>query len=167
MKPLYLRATRCLLFFVTVSLAASTAVHPGAAPARQDQPRTGGLIRVRDFVSAPKPSLDVKLAPIPGLTLDLGASAEFRRFGRDSYAEGGSHPPLEEGSRRRERQLAASIEAGYEVTSGWTVMVNGKWLRKDSNMPDYVPGVYPASRQYSIDWDYTNWTASAGLRFEL
>lgn len=97
MKPLYLRATRCLLFFVTVSLAASTVIHSGAAPARQDQPKTGGEIRVRDFVSAPKPGLDPALGgwtfPIEqifeGLVrvdnrLDLGPSlAEYWMISED------------------------------------------------------------------------------------
>jgi ABC-type transport system substrate-binding protein len=58
MNHLSVRAARCLLFVVVVFLSVTAAVHPGAAPVREDQPKTGGLIRVRDFVASYKPSLD-------------------------------------------------------------------------------------------------------------
>ncbi len=61
MKPLYLRPARCLIYVVGISLALSATAHNGTAPARQDQPKPGGLIRVRDFNPASKPSLDPAL----------------------------------------------------------------------------------------------------------
>ena len=116
---------------------------------------------------APRPSLDIEYQPTEHWSFDLGGDIELRRYGRASYAEGGSHPPLEEGSRRRERAIKLALQAAYALNKHWSAFVGGEWFRKDSNMPDYVPGVYPASQQYSIDWDYTNTTATAGVRFEI
>jgi hypothetical protein len=70
---------------------------------------------------------------------------------------------LDWGDRREER----SVESGFDVRhplAGSLELVGGAALRvRRSNFPDYVPGVYPASRAYDIDWDYDDVTVWAGV----
>jgi hypothetical protein len=44
---------------------------------------------------------------------------------------------------------------------------NGGAVFRRSNYPDYVPYVFPATRNYQIDWDYDNFEASVGVRVRL
>ena len=41
-------------------------------------------------------------------------------------------------------------------------------MKRDTNFPDYVPGVYPptAPRPYDIRWDYTNWSVLGGVEWK-
>jgi hypothetical protein len=43
------------------------------------------------------------------------------------------------------------------------VIADADVMRRDTNLPDYVPGVFPVTRAYDIRWDYTNWEATAGI----
>ncbi len=59
---------------------------------------------------------------------------------------------------------------GGRVSLDFVNTVGGKrggaeasWIWRDTNFPDYVPNVFPATRQYSIDWDYKNLSAVAGV----
>ena len=113
----------------------------------------------------PHASLDVECELGKRWTADLDADLELRRYGSGSYAEGGAHPPLESGSRRREREFDVDLDVAYALTDHWSLFARAGWLTKASNLPDYVPGAYPAGRQYSIDWDYTNADASVGVRY--
>ncbi len=44
-------------------------------------------------------------------------------------------------------------------------MVDARWLNRDTNYPDYVPGILPATRFYDIQWSYTNVQVLVGIQY--
>lgn len=100
----------------------------------------------------------------PSLSVALKFEAMFRTYGPNSYEPGPNHPPLDDGdTRRSDRKLQTACSARWALRKHVALLADAALVRRTTNYPDYVPGVFPDSRQYSIDWDYTNWEMLAGI----
>lgn len=99
------------------------------------------------------------------LGLKLSAEALFATYGDGSYASDGTpeRPALESGTRRADRRLAARASVRYQLGGHLAIVGGAEAVRRDTNFPDYVPNVFPASRAYDVRWDYTTWELTAGL----
>ncbi|MEZ4401237.1 MAG: hypothetical protein R3B06_14520 [Kofleriaceae bacterium] len=100
--------------------------------------------------------------------LEARAAAELQlaSYGAGSYAVGPGHPALESGTRRADSKVSARAAVAYALRPHLALVAGGDVSRRTTNFPDYVPGVFPAGRQYDVQWDYVNWEASAGVRVE-
>ena len=103
---------------------------------------------------------------VGALDAKLTGEAQLATYGDGSYAAGGNHPPLESGTVRKDTKLEGRLDVGYQVRRHLTVVAGADVTKRTTNFPDYVPGVFPAGAQYDVRWDYVNWEASAGVRFE-
>jgi hypothetical protein len=97
-------------------------------------------------------------------TVELSAELRWRTYGADSYAVAPpDHPMLDFGDRRSDRTFDSDLDVRVPIGASLAI-VGGVGVKiRRSNFPDYVPGVYPMSRQYAIDWDYDDVTAFAGI----
>jgi hypothetical protein len=91
----------------------------------------------------------------------------WRRYGPGSYAESASHPPLTYGDRRVDRKGKIELAGEYRVATSWLATAATSLVSRRTNFPPYRPGVFPSSRQYSIDWNYDNWQLMVGIEHEL
>ena len=66
-----------------------------------------------------------------------------------------------------DRKTKASLELRWRVKGPWWITAGSGLTIRRTNFPPYEPGVYPASRMYDIDWNYTNWIASLGVEHML
>jgi len=114
---------------------------------------------------APTPSLRVKLKPAQGLRVHAEIGASLRRYGRNSYQAGGSHPALDSGNRRFSNLAFATVGASLRLRRGLYLTLALKGETRGTNFPDYQPGIYPAARAYELDWDYTTFWAFGGVRY--
>jgi len=113
------------------------------------------------------PSLGLDFEAEDGPQVALRGDVYLRRYGPDSYAEGATHPALEYGDRRVDNRVKGSADVDVPVHAHWSVAAEGEFLLRRTNFPSYEPGVYPATRTYDIDWNYTNWMAILGVRYRL
>lgn len=99
----------------------------------------------------------------PGHELSAKAWLRWRTYGPNSYAAGTGHPPLTYGDRRVDRR--GSVSLGYRLGLGrkWAALAEADMLVRRTNFPPYEPGVFPASRDYDIDWNYQNGTFLVGI----
>ena len=108
--------------------------------------------------------VSLRLRPRSGWVLSGGLEGAWRWCGTSGYAEGPTHPPLDDGAHRRARRLLARGRVAHTL---WhkrlTIWLEGSMIRRETNFPDYVPQVYPASRAYSINWDADTWQTRLGL----
>ena len=95
----------------------------------------------------------------------LKADLKWRTYGPDSYAPGGSHPPLEYGDRRVDHRFGSGLDVRYAVTGNWTLIGEADAIIRRTNFPNYVPNMFPASRQYDIEWSYENYVVLAGAEY--
>jgi hypothetical protein len=58
------------------------------------------------------------------------------------------------------------MEGALPVARRLKAVVDVKWVLRDTNFPAYEPGVFPASRQYDIAWNYLNFSSTVGLAYE-
>lgn len=114
-----------------------------------------------------RPEIDVQLGTPVGVNVEAGVALIWRTYGPNSYAEGGSHPALEFGDRRVDHRVRLTAGATYPLKKGLTVVFEARWLRRRTNFPNYVPGVYPSQRLYDVEWSYDNVETVAGLRYEM
>lgn len=112
----------------------------------------------------PNPSAGIEWSPDRKWNVEASSSLQWRRYGPGSFQAGPTHPPLEDGNRRYAHRWAMHVGASYAVRRHVALYVDCDYARRSSNRPDYVPGIYPATRQYAIDFDYVNFRAIAGLR---
>ncbi|MBN1210842.1 MAG: hypothetical protein JXB05_38695 [Myxococcaceae bacterium] len=111
------------------------------------------------------PELRVDYSPVERVSLRATAAAWLRSYGENSYVEGPGHPPLTSGDRRVVRRGVLGGELRFQLRPGLTAKLEGRWVVNKSNFPPYVPGVFPRSRAYDIDWNYQNWLALGGLEY--
>lgn len=90
----------------------------------------------------------------------------FRTYGPNSYATGPTHPPLDDGTRRVDDKWQVDALVKVAIGGDFSVFGQGLYVQRRTNYPDYVPGVFPATRAYDIRWDYDNWRVLAGVTFE-
>lgn len=117
------------------------------------------------------PEIEVRLATPLGLSVQARVEVNLRRYGPNSYAvdcQVGDcpHSPLEEGKRLAEQRLEIGLELAQRLTERWALFAQGEFLRRRSNYPDYKPNLFPRTKTYDINWDYENWQAFAGVRYE-
>lgn len=121
-----------------------------------------------------------------GIHPDVGASWEFdggseigadlevewRTYGPNSYeATAGwqpgdsGHPPLEFGDRRVDHRIDVDLDAETPLTDDLLGTLSASMDWRDTNFPDYEPGVFPRTRNYDIQWSYTNFEILAGMEY--
>jgi hypothetical protein len=96
------------------------------------------------------------------LSLLARADAWLLTYGPDSKAT------TEDGDRLFYDKVAAKAGARYQATKEFAVVAEAEWAKRTTNYCDYraTPvGSCPASG-YSIDWDYTNVSALAGVEWK-
>jgi hypothetical protein len=90
---------------------------------------------------------------------NLRVEGWFRTYGPDSK------PSTDDGKRLRDDRALVRGELAYALGGGLALTGKAEYVRRASNYPDYVPGVYPATRYYDIQWDYTNLAATVGVEW--
>ncbi|ABS27662.1 hypothetical protein [Anaeromyxobacter sp. Fw109-5] len=105
------------------------------------------------------PRLIVKSPLTDRLEAALRAEAWLRAYGADSKAN------TSDGARLFDRRFALGGELRYALGGGLAARAEAEWVTRDTNYPDYVPGVYPAGRYYDVRWSYDNARVIAGLEW--
>ncbi len=95
--------------------------------------------------------------------LKLDAQVYWRRYGPNSYAETATRPALEYGDRRTNRTFSGSASYEHGLGKEWTLMADAGVRIRRTNYPDYTPMVFPRTRTYDIDFDYTNFAMNIGV----
>lgn len=95
--------------------------------------------------------------------LSATAEAWLRRYGESSYSAGSGRPALLWGDRREDRRLALGGEWRQKLHGSLDLVAEAKWITRATNFPSYQPFVYPASREYDIEWSYSNLEATVGV----
>jgi len=116
------------------------------------------------------PRLAVEYAFTDRLSARVKGEVWWREYGPDSKAAGlqaGQPNTLENGSRLYDRKGAVGATVSYALTNKLSATLRGDWVRRSTNYPDYVPNVYPATRQYDIEWSYVNTQVLAGVELKL
>jgi hypothetical protein len=109
---------------------------------------------------------ELNVSPIERLTIDAGYAIEYTKYTTDGYQETDGHPSLDNGDKIR-TSLSHDVHGGVEVAVFFKelkLFAEGKWIRNDTNFPDYEPGVYPSGSQYLINWDYVNFQIMGGMK---
>jgi|GEM_PF-1757099 len=102
------------------------------------------------------------------LALSLDYDLRAREYTTAGYAEGLGHPPLDWGDVRGDLEHRVRAEVAYPMRRrSLTPYLSARWLRSQTNFPDYAPYVYPAGAAYRIDWDRAALQLGAGLRAQL
>lgn len=117
------------------------------------------------FVAEAKVGIEATLPD--GITLDASTSATSRLYGEDAYAAGAGHPPLDWGTRREDRRVGLSLAGMVPLARDVSVILRGSVVSRRTNLPDYVPGVFPAGAAYDVARDYVEGSAFAELAFKL
>ncbi|TNE85270.1 MAG: hypothetical protein EP330_26450 [Deltaproteobacteria bacterium] len=88
-----------------------------------------------------------------------------RRYGPNSYAEGGNHLPLNYGKRRIDLRYHTSIGVDWVLSDALTAELDGDVLIRRTNFPnsDGINGLAPDG--YDLPFSYDNALATVGLRY--
>jgi hypothetical protein len=123
---------------------------------------------------APHPELGAEWEFDGGTEVGVDADLEWRRYGPSSYAAtpgwqpgDSGHPPLQYGDRRVDHRIGLGFDAETPIVGELmgTLEADLKW--RDTNFPDYEMGVFPRTRNYDIEWSYTNFQILAGVEYEF
>jgi len=97
----------------------------------------------------------------------LVGRARYEGWYRTYGADGPDVPPLEIGATRREdNRTALGAEVAYRLGGRLSAVAEAEWVTRSTNYADYVPPPDGTS-SYDIQWDYTNLSFLAGVRYEL
>lgn len=120
------------------------------------------------------PRLAVEYAFTERLSARVKGEAWLREYGASSKAAGLPPEPatsgnghLENGTRLYDRKGAISAAVSYGLTGSLRAKLTGEWVRRSTNYPDYLPGVYPSTKLYDIQWSYVNAIVLAGVELRL
>lgn len=105
------------------------------------------------------PTVVIGYAFTDALAAKLRLEGWFRTFGPSSKAN------TSDGNRLYDDKGLVKGELRYALRSGFSLVGEGEWIRRETNYPDYIPGVFPATRFYDIHWSYTNLRAIAGVEW--
>jgi hypothetical protein len=105
----------------------------------------------------PAAKLEVPLAK--GIDGRLSLEAWLRTYGPDSKTN------TEDGARLYDRKVRAAAALEWALGQELSLVGKASWTHRTTNYPDYVPGVFPATRFYEIAWDYDNLEALVGVRW--
>ncbi len=89
----------------------------------------------------------------------LSLEAWLRTYGPDSKLN------TEDGARLSEQKVRAAAALEWKLDGALSLLARASWTHRTTNYPDYVPGVFPATRFYEIAWDYDNVEALVGVRW--
>lgn len=103
------------------------------------------------------PRLDAAVALTPRIGAHASLEAWLRTYGPDSKTN------TEDGARLFERKVRAAGELAWQLDRGLSLVARAAWTGRTTNYPDYVSGVFPATRFYDIRWDYDNLEATVGV----
>jgi hypothetical protein len=109
------------------------------------------------------PRLEADYAATDSLRIRARLEAWIIQYGPNSTAPS----RLKSGDRRYDNRVAISGALAYRLTQTLTARLDARWVKRDTNYPDYVPGVYPATRFYDIQWDYLNTEVLVGVEYRL
>ena len=88
-------------------------------------------------------------------------------YGENAYAAGGRHPALDDGDRRTLRRSRVTVAARFPEHAPVHLVGELAASSQVTNFPDYLPGVFPRTQNYVVDWDYQNASAWLGLEIAL
>ncbi len=109
------------------------------------------------------PELDVTV-DLARVDVKVSTDLRWRSYGANSYAPAPpDHPALDFGTRRSDRTFTSALDVTVPLRGGLAAIAGIAYKMRRTNFPDYTPGVFPMSQQYSIDWDYDDVTAFAGV----
>ena len=111
--------------------------------------------------TAPSPFVQLQVTPAEPLSIGLRGEVRPMTFGPNSKAN------TEDGKRLQDTRYGVKGDVKYRLREGLSVVAEASWTKRDTNFPDYVPGVYPsATSLYDIKWDYTNTMVTAGVEWK-
>lgn len=116
--------------------------------------------------AGPHPRAAIEWAASERATFAAGAQAWWLTYGPNSRDPNGTHPNTD-GQRLWDHKLEAEATFRYKLWKGLSMLAEGSYRWRRTNYPDYVPGVFPASRFDQIRWDYENWRAVGGVEAQL
>ncbi|WP_242393004.1 hypothetical protein [Anaeromyxobacter oryzisoli] len=105
------------------------------------------------------PTLVIAYAFDEALSARARLEGWFHTYGPDSKAN------TADGKRLHDDKALVKGELRYALRDGLSLVAEGEWIWRDTNYPDYVPGVYPATRFYDIRWSYDNLRTIAGVEW--
>ncbi len=115
------------------------------------------------------PRLLVDWTPVQRLAVRARGELWWREYGPNSKAAGLAPDPtighLESGTRLYDHRGELSGTVSFALRRGLLLKATADYAARDTNYPDYVPGVYPSTKLYDIVWDYTNWQVLAGIEY--
>lgn len=114
---------------------------------------------------AQHPALSARWLATERFGLELGGELWLRRYGPDSYAPGPGHPALAFGERRVDRMGKTRLEPRFKIAPDWSLAAPSELTIRRTNFPAYEPGIFPRSRQYSVDWSYDNWQVMLSVEY--
>jgi hypothetical protein len=107
----------------------------------------------------------------PRLQIEYAVTELFRARARAEawivdYGPNSTSPSrLTAGDHRFDDRLALALELAYRLSSALTAKLDARWIKRDTNYPDYVPGVLPAGRFFDIQWNYVNTEVLASVEY--
>ncbi len=116
---------------------------------------------------APKPSVALDAKPTDDLDVSVSAELRLRHYFDGGYAQSANHPALDYGDARLDTRLKMRLRLEQTLVHGLRAFFSYEFVWRDTNFPDYQPGVFPSARAYDVDWDYTNHEVLGGLRYRL
>jgi hypothetical protein len=112
-----------------------------------------------------RPQVSVTWRAAPRLVVEAGVEGWLLQYG-PSAKSGSSTTPTQDGKDRWDRKAAVSGSIRYTLRPGLSLVGEAEWITRTTNYPDYVPGVFPASRSYDIAFDYDNARALLGVEWK-
>lgn len=113
------------------------------------------------------PRLRARWAATDALALRVTGELWAREYGPNAYAAGTSRPPLDFGTTRSDRRGVLSLDGELRVSPELFLTLEVEGTSRETNFPDYVPFVFPRTRGYDIDWDYSHLRAAIGVSYRL
>jgi len=115
------------------------------------------------------PYVKGRLEVRPHDDLEIRVHLTYRHYlyFQGGYAQSPNHPPLDGGQQRYDQRCKGRLEIDRRLGPHLHLVFELQFLWRQTNFPDYQPGIFPASRSYDVDWDYTNYRTMLGLRYAL
>lgn len=113
------------------------------------------------------PRLKVRWSVTDALALRFSGELRTRDYGASSYVAGTNRPALDYGTTRSDRLLAVSLDGELRLAANLFLTLELAGTNRETNFPDYVPFVFPSTREYAIDWDYSHLRGLVGVSWRL
>lgn len=116
--------------------------------------------------SGPHPRAVAEWAASERLSLTARVEAWWLEYGPRSR-DPNRPTPNEGGTRLYDHLVRLRAEGRYRLGAGVSAVAEASWHGRDTNYPDYLPNVFPSTRQYAIDWDNDSFRAVTGLEWRM